>query len=182
MDMDTENPVAVNTHGRLEPARIADVIKLAVNPAAAFCWKAVVRAHADKLQSDYEMLEAISGVCQSPIEKYLVAGLYEAGHKMGVAVNLCGRALTGGPNAPVNVTPQHAIGPYFADFTLVGFHARIVAECDGADFHTDKARDSKRTAVIEAAGWRVIRFAGSELFKDPCACARALLEAAIRGQ
>lgn len=175
--MDDELPVGVSQRGRLEPAKIADVIKLAVNPAASFCWKAVVRAHAAALRADYEMLEAICRVCQSPIEKYLVAGLYEAGNAMSLGVVLCGRPLTtSGPI--VSVTPQRPILQYFADFALVGPRVSIAAECDGEDFHKDKARDAKRTAAIESAGWRVIRFSGSALFKDPCACARVLLEAA----
>ena len=53
---------------------------------------------------------------------------------------------------------QHALGTYIADFVCLP--ARLVIEVDG-DTHGDdqsEALDAKRTADIEAMGYRVIRF------------------------
>jgi len=53
---------------------------------------------------------------------------------------------------------QATIGPYFADFAC---HAsRLVIELDGGQHNqaAGLARDAKRTAVLEAHGYRVLRF------------------------
>jgi very-short-patch-repair endonuclease len=58
---------------------------------------------------------------------------------------------------------QHAIGPYVVDFACVA--ARLVVETDGPS-HDDAeqaAFDAKRTADLEAWGWRVVRISNSEV-------------------
>jgi very-short-patch-repair endonuclease len=54
---------------------------------------------------------------------------------------------------------QVPIGPYFVDFACVS--ARLVIEIDG-EAHGDK-RDDRRTAWLERAGYRVLRFAASDV-------------------
>jgi adenine-specific DNA-methyltransferase len=54
---------------------------------------------------------------------------------------------------------QHPIGPYFADFACLS--AGLVVELDGGQ-HTAEG-DRRRTALIEAAGFRVIRFWNNEV-------------------
>jgi len=58
---------------------------------------------------------------------------------------------------------QVPIGPYYADFA--SHRARLVIEVDGATHGTDAAvaYDQRRTAFIETQGYRVIRFATSEI-------------------
>ena len=56
---------------------------------------------------------------------------------------------------------QVAIGPYFADFAL---HAgRLVIEVDGGIHAGREQADARRTALIEAHGYRVIRFWSNEV-------------------
>ena len=50
---------------------------------------------------------------------------------------------------------QHPIGPYIADFACV--ELRLVIEVDGGQ-HAGSERDERRTAWLEAQGWRVVRF------------------------
>ena len=54
-------------------------------------------------------------------------------------------------------TRQMPIGPYFADFACRS--QKIVVEIDGATHGTDDEQhyDATRTAVMEAAGYRVFR-------------------------
>jgi very-short-patch-repair endonuclease len=52
------------------------------------------------------------------------------------------------------------IGPYFADFACRA--ARLVVEIDGAG-HDDVERDLRKTAWLEANGWRVVRFGVEEV-------------------
>jgi very-short-patch-repair endonuclease len=54
---------------------------------------------------------------------------------------------------------QVPIGPYFADFACLS--ARLAIEIDG-EAHGDE-RDHRRTAWLERAGYRVLRFAASDV-------------------
>lgn len=59
---------------------------------------------------------------------------------------------------------QHPIGPYFVDFACVS--RMLVIEIDG-DHHADQAEaDRRRTAAMEALGWRVLRFAANEVVQN----------------
>lgn len=106
----------------------------------------------------------LSQNCQSPIEQTFVCAL-------GLAV------LTTDPAARPTITVQVPIKQYFADIVIIGTNGapRVVVECDGAEFHKDKARDTKRTAIIEGIGYRVLRVTGSEIYNNPLARARSLL-------
>jgi very-short-patch-repair endonuclease len=66
--------------------------------------------------------------------------------------------LRGEPFDALHFRRQVPIGPYFADFAAHG--CRLVIEIDSAQHFTDAAiaYDSKRTAFLEAAGYRVLRF------------------------
>lgn len=52
---------------------------------------------------------------------------------------------------------------------------QLVIECDGHDFHEktklQAQRDKKRDRDLQLAGYRVLRFTGSEIFKEPRKCA-----------
>ena len=50
---------------------------------------------------------------------------------------------------------QATIGPYFADFAC--HQTRIVIEVDGGQ-HAESTADERRTAFLEANGYRVLRF------------------------
>ena len=72
------------------------------------------------------------------------------------------------------------IGPYFADF--VRRAAKLVVEIDGATHSTDEeiAHDRRRTAFLQAEGYRVLRFANAQVYENIAAVideiARALAE------
>lgn len=76
--------------------------------------------------------------------------------------------------------PQAMIMGYRADFLLLAkFHARsdlsrVVVECDGHDYHErtkeQAAYDRRRDREMTAAGYRVFRFTGSEIFRDALGC------------
>ena len=69
------------------------------------------------------------------------------------------------------LAPQHRIEGYVVDFAIVVL--MLVIECDGERHHTtkrDRQRDKVRQQIIEAAGWRVIRFTGTELYANADAC------------
>lgn len=92
------------------------------------------------------------------------------------------------------VIPQASIGKYRVDFLIAVWDPLdaewadastvkydpdlwkfLVVECDGHDFHErtkeQAARDRRRDREMSLAGYRVFRFTGSELWRDPIKCA-----------
>ena len=63
----------------------------------------------------------------------------------------------------VKFARQVVIGPFIADF--VARSHMLVVELDG-DTHTDQARDACRTAWLEKQGYRVIRFANTDVMTN----------------
>ena len=59
---------------------------------------------------------------------------------------------------------QHSIGPYIADFVCVP--ARLVIELDGSQHALAEEVDARRTAFLNAQGWRVIRFWNARVMTD----------------
>lgn len=62
---------------------------------------------------------------------------------------------------------------YRVDFLLKD--ARLIIELDGHDYHSTKeqlAKDASRQRYLIRAGYTVMRFTGSEIFKDVQACVR----------
>jgi very-short-patch-repair endonuclease len=65
-----------------------------------------------------------------------------------------------------------------------GLYLYLAVEVDGHQWHeatqhqvqNDKSRDRKLTA----AGWQVLRFTGSEVYRAPAACVREVREPIIR--
>lgn len=81
---------------------------------------------------------------------------------------------------------QARIDGYRIDF-LVGALSSLdakpewaVVECDGHDFHEktkeQARRDKKRDRHFTAKGYHVFRFTGSEIYHDPGACARQVVD------
>jgi len=58
---------------------------------------------------------------------------------------------------------------------------KAIIECDGHDFHErtkeQAARDRSRDRDAQEAGYMMLRYTGSEIYRDPLGCARAALKA-----
>ena len=70
-----------------------------------------------------------------------------------------------------SLTPQYAIGPYYADFALP--EVKLAIEIDGHEGHASKeqrTRDAKRDRFFMEHGWHVARFTGTEIFRDVRQC------------
>ncbi|MCX8254309.1 hypothetical protein RHAL1_01614 [Beijerinckiaceae bacterium RH AL1] len=59
---------------------------------------------------------------------------------------------------------QVPIGAFIADFCC--YRGRLVIEVDGNQHGLDeaRARDARRTAILESEGFRVVRFSNAEVF------------------
>jgi very-short-patch-repair endonuclease len=58
----------------------------------------------------------------------------------------------------LDLWPQLPVGRFFVDFGNPV--ARVAIECDGKQWHRDKAKDAARDQELEEMGWRVIRIPG----------------------
>jgi very-short-patch-repair endonuclease len=66
----------------------------------------------------------------------------------------------------VKFVRSEPIGPYYADFACRS--AKLIVEIDGATHSTEEevASDRRRTAFLEALGYRVIRFANEQVYEN----------------
>lgn len=60
---------------------------------------------------------------------------------------------------------QHPIGPYFADFACAS--RKLIIEIDGDHHAFQIDADARRTAALEQAGWRVLRFWANHMVQNP---------------
>ena len=65
---------------------------------------------------------------------------------------------------PVKVRRQHPIGRHIADFAVPA--RKLVIEIDGGQHSTALARDTARSRMLAARGWRVIRFWNSDVMSN----------------
>ena len=124
------------------------------------------------------MYDKLMAGCESPIEKLLAAALLPV--TLIEELSSAQRADGGPPRWTIH--PQYPIGRYRADFFIEANYddcRSVIVECDGHDYHDrtkeQAARDKKRDRAIQAAGYPVLRFTGSELHRDAQACADEVL-------
>lgn len=142
-----------------------------------------MRNSPDQLDSLPERLTAWdaarSGAIKSPIEMRLYAFFCATPEIHFVS------AGQDRPSQRVYCDPQASIGPYRADFLFtVKFSEekfiKIVVECDGHDFHEktkeQAAHDKARDRYMTTSGISVLRYTGSEIFRNPAAVAIEVLQ------
>lgn len=123
--------------------------------------------------------------CESPIEELLAVALWLRGNFAdisGQGVN----TLESAKNASkvwekAVLATQVSIEQYRVDLLAVEHYGddepctALAIECDGHDFHEktkeQAARDKARDRALSAAGVKVLRFTGSEIWKDADGCA-----------
>jgi very-short-patch-repair endonuclease len=71
-------------------------------------------------------------------------------------------------------TRQLKIGPFVADFACR--RARLIVELDGSQ-HIDNVADVRRTALLEADGWRVLRLWNNEIHANLHGVGQAIADA-----
>ncbi len=87
------------------------------------------------------------------------------------------------------IFPQYEVGNFRADFIIKAYgwnneprvwppkrQVTICVECDGAEFHKDKARDKARDAYFKTQGIETIRFTGSTIHKMADWCVKHVIE------
>ena len=84
------------------------------------------------------------------------------------------------------IIPQFKIRDYRVDFAMFNRaepSVKIAVECDGHDFHEktkeQARRDKSRDRLIQSLGFKVLRFTGSEIYRDPVDCASEVHDALL---
>lgn len=118
--------------------------------------------------------------CESEIERAFAATLLLGGKNRRNQRIGASPEHARGIGADLFLEPQFTVGEYRVDFLLGATrHANdllkcVAIECDGHDFHErtkeQAARDKARDRFLSGRVGRVIRFTGSEIFRDPEAC------------
>lgn len=122
-------------------------------------------------------------LCESPIEIMLGAALLfkqkfdgDSGEPLSLASY---DEFPAWPAESFLLVPQFKFGEYRIDWALRDGPFLTFIECDGHDFHertkNQAARDKQRDRNIQAAGHPILRFTGSEIYKDPFHCAGQIL-------
>lgn len=116
----------------------------------------------------------------SEIERAFAATLIGGGYISGNPW-YWGLPTTASNEAYIFLAPQVQVGEYRVDFVIgrcSDFDKPlrcVVVECDGHQFHQKTkeqvARDRTRDRFLSTQYGRVIRFTGSEIFRDPAKCA-----------
>lgn len=89
-------------------------------------------------------------------------------------------------NRHVALMPQFRVGGYRADFAIfVEDAVKICVECDGHDYHErskeQAQRDRERDRYFTCDGWKMLRFTGSEIWRDPRKCVRQVEREIVKG-
>lgn len=123
------------------------------------------------VKSRMDCATVLFSACQSPIEEIMAAiiAFIDTGYDY---VEYAGQA---NPKFGAVVRSQYEINKYRVDFLISCYCddavRHIAIECDGHDFHdktkAQAARDKSRDRAITAHGVSVLRFTGSEIFRDP---------------
>ncbi|MCX5769272.1 MAG: DUF559 domain-containing protein [Candidatus Hydrogenedentes bacterium] len=143
-------------------------------------------------------------LCESPIERLFLSAVLVVESHGWVSVFLhtdkSTLDLSFGLDMDLHIYPQCQIGDYRTDFLLEFVNTQhqfidteefrheerreqkscLVVECDGHEFHEktkqQASRDKKRDRNLQACGYRVFRFSGSDVYRDPFGCANECLE------
>jgi very-short-patch-repair endonuclease len=119
------------------------------------------------------------GRCESPIEQAYCLELFQVPNIVALPGDFDGAILSRFPTVSsrfILVFAQQPILRYRADFLLVGGSPLsaepifVIVECDGEDFHSareQRRRDEARQRALHNTGFKVIRFWGSEIHREP---------------
>jgi very-short-patch-repair endonuclease len=137
----------------------------------------------------YGTVEELNSVCESPIEVMLASALLvgsllaDGATKRGSPfIQVQKQADVDMSAAMIVLVPQYSWNKYRIDFALFSekVDLPIFVECDGHDFHErtkeQAARDRSKDRAIQSAGYTVLRFTGSEIYRAPERCALQIID------
>ena len=76
--------------------------------------------------------------------------------------------------AGIEFIPEYPVGRYHIDIFIPS--SKLAIECDGDFWHRGRqAKDARKTAKLQEAGFTVIRFTGKEIHNAPDECVTKIL-------
>lgn len=162
----------------------------AIDPLARVVFEELARSKMSDLIND---IEHVLEQCESPIEKVFISAIMAAAREAGYETfdlyetNHDIDSYAPGSSCELAIWPQFEVGKYRIDFRLVAkaYDARlnppwstrkIMVECDGHEFHERTKEQAKRDRAkdrhLQALGYKILRFTGSEIWADPYKCAK----------
>lgn len=153
----------------------------------------VQRQCAEKAANEYPIFSESLLCCESPIETIMAHALHgvfvfrglgcwvSPGQSIEMFKELAGVMKPVGVALHCAIAAQIKVSGYVIDFVVMlgatdkgGRPTLIAVECDGHEFH-DKtkeqaARDKARDRRLAEAGLQVLRFTGSEIWRDAVTC------------
>jgi very-short-patch-repair endonuclease len=138
-----------------------------------------------------ELIKSLESASESPIE-YAMAGALILAAREKVPYVVYGQQFikqwwTNGTKS-ICFYPQARLGKHRVDLLIIyrdspdsSWERAVIVECDGHDFHErtseQAGKDKKRDRDLQALGYPVFRFTGSEIWKDMFGCASEVLAA-----
>lgn len=151
--------------------------------------EAEVVSYRDHLQHRFEFFRSR---CESPIEELFLAALIaqirdyreETLNPLEIFGGDWSYGQSRAPWDGIGVHLQARVGDYRADFLFddlqKGDRKFVAVELDGHDFHEktkeQAQRDKRRDRYFVGRGIRVLRFTGSEVFRDPASVVEEVLD------
>jgi len=92
-----------------------------------------------------------------------------------------------GATLPRRLESQQVYGPYRLDFSIQGEGEKgryqIAIEIDGHDFHErtkeQASKDKERDRYLQKHNWKVLRFSGSDIYRNCFGCAQEVIHAYV---
>ena len=133
-------------------------------------------------------LQALCNAADSIIEKDMAQALIDNADlcASGLPTVCTPKETIEGPGKLL-IVAQHQLGRFRADFALMMEGGRkLIIECDGIEWHDRTNQqfvsERQRERDILILGWPVMRFTGSEIMRNPEACAADVAAFMIGGQ
>lgn len=133
-------------------------------------------------RSQQSFYDQVFSLCESPIERLFLCAL-ELEFHLKASQTPCPALIGPSPDYDFVVQPQYELSTFRVDVAvrrLIGQNDPravpvLVVELDGHEFHErtkeQAQRDKSRDRQLQALGWKVLRFTGTEVYRDPRACA-----------
>lgn len=165
------------------------------NDGEKLCRKIVEIGHKASDRALTRVIDSLSfDLCESPIEQLMLCAL--AANTQWCASGTC-LLLNKIEQIPdyyakrddlekhTLLANQVVVGKYRADFCVAVSRVKAapmiaIVECDGHDFHEktkhQAARDKARDRFMQTSGYPVLRFSGSEIWRDASSCALQVID------
>lgn len=175
----------INVHEKLHEFKLLDSAHKRAIGADRGINQIIALEFTHSLSFIYLQVAAAFKKCDSELEKVMLTALYLAARQFGDVGIISEGAIyerSAHTNSSILIEPQFKVDKYRIDFRIIYRphsdiepSTEILVECDGHNFHErtkeQATRDRSKDRNLQALGYRVLRYTGSEIWRDPLKCA-----------